>query len=263
METTPANKARVYLEFEPVGDHIGNVVNAAGYNQQPSLDLKILKDEKERCPDFAPMVECLEKGKPLEDDKKVTQILSSTQNFELLDGDIVHLFTTRTRNIKRATAVVKQLCIPTAYRPRIALEIHDLDFDRAYARARSRFYFSGRYTFFRGHELTCSVCQQAKQPVHLGKTPTTSLAVPLPGTRWHPDHHTNFPASADGKKHVFVIIDSTSMWPELIAVEGTDAETVIRAVFDNVVSRFGVPRGISLLSDIGSAFISELKPLFC
>jgi transposase InsO family protein len=103
----------------------------------------------------------------------------------------------------------------------------------------------------------------AKRPAHPGKTPTTSLAVPLPGTRWHIDHHTNLSLSADGKRHVLVIIDSTSMWPELIAVESTDAETVVRALFDNVVSRFGVPRGFSLLSDNGSAFISELTSLFC
>lgn len=117
------------------------------------------------------------------------------------------------------------------------------------------------YAFLRDHVLACPVCQQAKQHVHPGKMPLTSLSVPPSGTWWHINHHTNFPVPADGKKHVLVIIDSTSMWLKLVAVESTDAGTVIRALFDNVVNRFGVPRGISLLSDNGSAFISDLTSL--
>jgi hypothetical protein len=104
--------------------------------------------------------------------------------------------------------------------------------------------------------LSCPVCQKAKPPTHPGKTPTISLVVPLPGTRWHIDHHTNFPTSANGKKHVLVIINSTSMWPELTKYRRRDSRT------SNVVSRFAVPRRISLLSDNGSALISELTSLF-
>jgi transposase InsO family protein len=267
IQTNLRNDARVYLEFEPINETDGNTINAVSNNPEPPLDLSDLKNEIRRCPDFASMVEYLEDGKLPADDERARKVLLNAPNFELLDGDLIHLFSPRTRNIQRANAVIKQLCIPTAYRPQIAFEIHDrnahLGFDRAYATARSRFYFPGMYTFFRDHVLTCPVCQQAKRPAHPGKTPTTSLAVPLPGTRWHIDHHTNLPMSADGRRHVLVIIDSTSMWPELIAVESTDAETVVRALFDNVVSRFGIPRGFSLLSDNGSAFISELTSLFC
>ena len=53
------------------------------------------------------------------------------------------------------------------------------------------------------------------------------------------------------------------MWVELIAVEDTTAETVVRALFDNVVARYGVPIGLSVLSDNGSAFIAQLTKLFC
>jgi transposase InsO family protein len=48
------------------------------------------------------------------------------------------------------------------------------------------------------------------------------------------------------------------MWPELISVEDTSAETVVRALFDNVIARFGMPREILVLTDNGSAFISKL-----
>jgi O-acetyl-ADP-ribose deacetylase (regulator of RNase III) len=53
------------------------------------------------------------------------------------------------------------------------------------------------------------------------------------------------------------------MWVELIPTEDCTAETVIKALFDNVVSRFGLPRGISLLTDNGSGFIARLTTHFC
>src|SRR5208282_4853539 len=57
--------------------------------------------------------------------------------------------------------------------------------------------------------------------------------------------------------------DSTSMWPELIATKDCTAETVAAAIFDNIVARFGLPRGISLLTDSGSCSISKLAKAFC
>ena len=102
----------------------------------------------------------------------------------------------------------------------------------------------------------------AKRAVRPGKTPITSLPVSLPLTRWHMDFHGPMPLS-EGKRHILVLIDSTSMWVELLAVEDTSAETVVRALFDGVVARYGVPKGLSVLSDNGSAFIAQLTKLFC
>jgi hypothetical protein len=86
--------------------------------------------------------------------------------------------------------------------------------------------------------------------------------VAAPATRWHLDFHGPLPES-EGKRHILVLIDSTSMWPELIPLEDTSAKTAVRALFDNVVARFGMPREISVLTDNGSAFISKLANLTC
>jgi hypothetical protein len=58
------------------------------------------------------------------------------------------------------------------------------------------------------------------------------------------------------------LIDSTSIFPELVAVKDTSATTFIRALFDNVVARYGVPKGISLQSDNGSGFIAKVSKMF-
>jgi hypothetical protein len=161
---------------------------------------------------------------------------------------------------------VRQLCIPTDLRPTIAKELHDrtahLGFDRLYATARARYYWPGMYAFLREHVLTCLECHQAKRPIKQGQTPIVSLPVPPPATRWHEDFHGPL-STSQGKKYILVLIDSTSMWPELIPVEDTSAETVVRVLFDNIVARYGVPNGLSVLSDNGSAFISKLAKLMC
>jgi transposase InsO family protein len=68
---------------------------------------------------------------------------------------------------------------------------------------------------------------------------------------------------SNGKRYILVLIDSTSMWVELIPVADTTAETAVRALYDNVIARFGVPKGLSVLTDNGSAFIAQLTKLFC
>jgi hypothetical protein len=222
--------------------------------------------ELERCPDLAPVWRYLTKGDLPADDQAARRIVIEAADYMVIDGRLYHLYTPRTKNLQRAVAVVKQMCVPTALRARLAQELHDdnnhLGFDRLYCTARTRYYWPGMYAFLREHVLTCLDYQQAKRPVHPDKTPIVSLPVPAPANRWHLDFHGPLPES-EGRRHILVLIDSTSMWPELIPVEDTSAETAVRALFDNVVARFGMPREISALTDNGSAFISKLANLTC
>lgn len=73
-------------------DGTDGAINAVNHDLEPPLDLSELKPEIIRCPDFAPMVEFLEKGKLPEGDKKARKILLDEPNFEQLDGELVHLF---------------------------------------------------------------------------------------------------------------------------------------------------------------------------
>jgi hypothetical protein len=113
--------------------------------------------------------------------------------------------------------------------------------------------------------FTCQICQEAKRPVHPEQVPLLPLPNPRPSTYWIADFHGPFPPSREegedgenAKKFVLCLIDSTSMFPELVAVKDTSATTFIRALFDNVVARYGVPKGISLQSDNGSGFIAKV-----
>jgi transposase InsO family protein len=183
------------------------------------------------------------------------------------------LYTPRTRKLDRAYMFVKRLCVPRNFQAQIAIGLHDnnlhLGFQRLYATARMRYYFPNMYAFLKELVFTCQVCQEAKRPVHPDRVPLLPLPNPKPLTYWIADFHGPFPPSCEegedkenAKKYVLCLIDSTSMFPELVAVKDTSAITFIRALFDNVVARYGVPKGISLQSDNGSGFIAKLSKMF-
>jgi len=116
------------------------------------------------------------------------------------------------------------------------------------------------------------MCQQAKRPFANKPVPTLRLPVARPLTRWIADYHGPFIASypaghstsdcSHPNRYVLAIVDSTSMWVELVPTEDCSAETTFKAMFDRVISRIGLPAGICLQTDLGACFTSKLGALF-
>ena len=239
-------------------------VNSIVTSPQPFLDdfRKTIPD----CPDFRQIFHYLESGQLPQDEKAARRIILEASDYFLDDGILYHCYTPRTKHVQRAHAVIRQLCVPRQYRAHIAAGLHDgaahLGFDRLYATARLRYYFPGMYVFLRDYVASCLQCQKAKREYHKIPTEIISLPVSTPLSRWHVDFHGPFPES-EGKRYILLLIDYTSMWPELIAVEDTSAETVARALFDNVISRTGIPAQMSILVDNAAAFTSKLASIFC
>lgn len=250
---------RIKLEFQPT-----NAVREETLNLPSIGDVK---SEQTCCEEFSAMHQYLTSNKLPENEETARRIVLESQNYVLQDGILYHLFTPRTKKVDRAFSVIKQLCVPSKFHKDIAIGLHDCNGhvggDRLYATARVRYYWSGMYTFLHNHVATCLKCQMGKNPAHPTKSPIGALPTAAPGERWIIDHHGPYVASGNGMRYVLVIIDSASMWPELIATADTSAETVVQALFDNVVSRYGFPREISLQSDNGSGFIAKLTQLFC
>ena len=162
-------------------------------------------------------------------DKAARRIILDADNYIVDDGALFHMYMPRTKNLQRSFAVVKQLCVPKSLRAFIAHGLHELichpGFDRVYATARSRYYFPGMYQFLKDHVLSCEACQKSKPPVHMNKTPVQNLPVCEPLSRYCIDHHGPL-ISSDGYKYILVVIDSASMWVELIPVKDTTAPTL-------------------------------------
>jgi O-acetyl-ADP-ribose deacetylase (regulator of RNase III) len=263
---------RVMLSFDsqdgPTSAHISALTNTTS-------DLPSIKDVAAAlpsCPDFCHIFAYLSSGILPDDERLARRTVHEADDYILEDGLLFHLFTPRTKNLDRLSAVIKQLCIPTNLRPALAKALHDsnchLGFSRLYVTARTRYFFPGMYVFLRDHVKTCLVCQQVKRPPTHQPVPIVNMPVHPPLTYWVIDFHGPFsPSPPIGhtldsccapNKYILTVVDSSSMWPELIAVPDCSAETVCQSLFDCIVSRMGVPQGMSLQSDCGSAFISKL-----
>lgn len=261
-EQKPPKKERINIDFIFEGEDAS--VNVLSIAELPTTD--DFKTELSNCPDFSRILNYLNNGELPQEEQKARNVVFEAENFVVDNGLLYHLFTPRTKKMDRIYPVMKQLCVPAGLREHIACGLHDrnghIGFDRLYATARTRYFWYGMYVFLKEHVRTCLACQKTKTFVKPGEVPITSLEVPPVAQRWHLDHHGPYPTS-QGCNHILVLIDSTSLWCELIPTPSTDAETVIEEIFNNIVARHGLPRGISILTDNGAAFTSRLSAAFC
>jgi hypothetical protein len=153
------------------------------------------------------------------DPKIARRRVAEAQDFILEYIALYHLFTSGTRHLHRAYAVIKQLCKPKQFRRYIATELHDkaahIGFDRVYAMGRMNYYWPRLYSDLEHHVTTCLTCQKCKREVHPSQVPVGTLPTPLPLTRFHMDYFGPLKES-NGKRFIRVIIDAATMWPELI-----------------------------------------------
>lgn len=126
------------------------------------------------------------------------------------------------------------------------------------------------YSFLKNHVLTCQVCQEAKRPIHPDKIPIQPTPMARPFARWIMDCHGPFPESlepeSDSQKpkcYVIAFIDQSTLWPELCAVADITAPTIVHAIFDNIIARFGLSNSMVLQSDSASNFTTQLTKAFC
>jgi O-acetyl-ADP-ribose deacetylase (regulator of RNase III) len=220
-----------------------------------------------KCNDFRDMFAYLSSSKLPRNNNVARRILLDAQNYTLEDGVLYRHYKPRTRKRKHLLGTIKQLCVPTALRPKIVIAFHDgftchAGVDRTFETIRSRYWFPGCYAFIKQHVITCLECQQAKQPVHKPQVPILPLGTPQINSIFVADHHGPL-VESDGKKYVLTIVDETSLWVELVAVASCDAQTFVNAFFDHVIARHGCPYGIVLRTDNGSAFISQVSKAFC
>jgi hypothetical protein len=217
------------------------------------------------CPDFTPVIVYLKDGTLPPIRRQTNKHVALSQDFVIENQALYHLFTPRTKRLHRAYAVIKQLCIPTQYPRHIAIELHDnvahSGFDRVFAMACMHYYWHGLYTYLRDHVLTCATCQKCKREIHPPTVPVGELPSALPLTRFNMDCFGPLRES-DGKRFILVIMDSASQSPELIATDNFEEKTSYEVLFNNVESRFGLPRSISVVSDNGSGFTSTLAETF-
>ena len=107
----------------------------------------------------------------------------------------------------------------------------------------------------------CYSCNRSKHLRRKNKQPLSELTMGAPMEKVHIDILGPLPKSLKNNMYILVIVCQFSKWIELVPLPDQQAETVARAMVDNVFSRLGCPQII--FSDQGSNFNSGLFAELC
>ena len=107
----------------------------------------------------------------------------------------------------------------------------------------------------------CESCARRKSPAVNPRAPLISVPIGAPMEMLALDILGPLPESNGGNKYLPVVADYFTKWPEVFAIKDQKATTVARVLFDEVVSRFGVP--LILHSDQGRNFESAIIKELC
>ena len=160
-----------------------------------------------------------------------------------------------------------QLVLPLSLRPLVLKELHNspmgghLAFLRTYFKVKNNYFWPSMRKEIKEYCKACKECNENSKctlkaylhPHELAQAPFQVIGIDFLGPIK--------PASTNGNKHILVVTDYFSRWPEAIALKDQKALTTAKCLFDKIVTRHGMPKAI--ISDRGTNFTSKLFKYFC
>ncbi len=133
--------------------------------------------------------------------------------------------------------------------------------EKTYHRIRERFYWVGFKDDVDNWCKRCQGCVQKDKPKAANRAPMKIYNMGAPMERIALDILGPLPTSDQGNKYILCIGDYFTKWVSAVALPDQEAKTVARALIDNVITVFGLPRIIH--SDQGRNFESILFHELC
>ena len=181
---------------------------------------------------------------------------------EMSDGILVRVWLDRSgKPIKRF------IVVPYSWRCEVLQQCHDgaagghLGVDKTLSKVRQRYYWPGMRDDIREYCATCSVCAQHKSPNQKRRAKLKGISAGEAGELVALDILGPLTKTDEGNAYILVIGDHFTKWIEAVPLPNIEAITVARALLDNFICRFGVPR--VLLSDQGRQFESAIFKELC
>ncbi|KAK3911416.1 Transposon Tf2-6 polyprotein [Frankliniella fusca] len=158
----------------------------------------------------------------------------------------------------------KQILVPADRTTRLVLQYHTgpssgshFGVSKCYKLLRDRFYWPGMYTKVWDTIKCCLRCQQVKGPAEKTRAPMKVFREGTLFGRFHVDFLGPLqPSYPERYRHVMVVVEAFSAWPEAVPLRTLQAAEVANALVSQVFSRLGAP--YELVTDQGSTFESAL-----
>ena len=157
---------------------------------------------------------------------------------------------------------IKQVLVPDSLRQSVMELAHDsimgghMGVRKTTDKIMATFYWPGIQGDVTRFCRSCDVCQKTAPKGRTPKVPLQKMPlVDRPFRRVAIDLIGEIkPASESGHRYILTMVDYATRFPEAVALERSDTETVAEALVD-MFSRLGVPEEI--LSDLGTQFVSN------
>lgn len=195
---------------------------------------------------------------------RASMVLKPTNNeyYKHANGIIMRKCQPETRLRKQ---VGDQIVVPQQYREHIILIAHDksghLGIQKTKDRVTQHFYWPNINHDIKSHCQTCDQCQfmsKTKQsqklllrPLPIVDTPFKRVGIDIKGP---------LPVTEQGNKHILVVCDYATRYPEAIPISDQKADTVAQAMLE-IFSRTGLPTEI--IHDRGTQFMSKVMSKMC
>ena len=160
-----------------------------------------------------------------------------------------------------------QLAVPTSMIPAVIRAFHDSvlaghrGIKAALSRIREWFFWPNMERDIKEWIASCQVCNRRGRKNMLNRAPLQPLEPEVPLRYWQIDIAGKFPRTPSNNAYILTCIDIYSKYVVFIPIPSMSAQTVARALFENICCKYGAPANIQ--SDRGSNFISAVMKSFC
>lgn len=233
---------------------------AAEYLKEFQIDFKKFSDLQRLDPDFAFIIDYLEKG-ILPSEKKLQDVIAlQSDQYEVIDGLLYHLW--YPGGPRRMQRTKFQLAIPSVLRQPILQALHDriegshFGITRTYEKIRERYFWNTLHRDVKTYVQSCPACQLKKKPRSSPAGFLMSISASAPFEIVGVDIIGPLPITFTRHQYIIVFTDYLTRWVEAFPMKNATAETVAEIYVREIITRHGAPKKI--LSDRGTQFLSNL-----
>ena len=186
---------------------------------------------------------------------------SQWHSLQLRDGKLYRCWESPKGNIIRW-----QLVVPKSARDDVLRQLHESPTGGHYGEnktldnVRQRYYWAKCSIDVKLWCRLCHVCA-AKKGGKKTRSPLQQYDVGCPLERVAMEFQGPFPETENGNRHLLVVMDYFTKWPEAYALPNQEAVTVAKVLVDDFIPRHGVP--LELHSDQGRNFESIVISEMC
>jgi len=184
-------------------------------NRPPTTDdAEVTLQTQHTDKDLAYMIDYLQHGTLLDDNKTERRMLLTKDNFAILDDKLIHIGIKRQKNNGTDQPIAEQLCIPKQLQPTLLAQYHaqlmHCGYEKMYLTMKQRIYWSNMYTDVRNYVTNCETCKTAKADNHPVRAKIHCREVsPEIFQRVHIDHlKISVKGATHGYTHALVMIDA-------------------------------------------------------